>query len=89
MAHKLRLEFPDGVYYVISRDNYRADVFAAEKTKAPFEVCLFHACVRPNMGLHAHAVTHSDHRVPAATAQSDLVAEMQWLQATCVRKRNG
>jgi REP element-mobilizing transposase RayT len=41
MARKLRLEYPGAVYHVINRGNYRRDVFAAEKTKAAFERCLF------------------------------------------------
>ena len=33
MARKLRLEFPGACYHVISRGNYRADVFATEGAK--------------------------------------------------------
>ena len=37
MARKMRLEYPGAVYHVISRGNYRADVFAEVATKAAFE----------------------------------------------------
>ena len=40
MPRKLRLEFEAAVYHVISRGNYRADVFAHESTKAAFLKCL-------------------------------------------------
>jgi hypothetical protein len=29
MARKLRLEFPGAIYHVISRGNYRQDIFGA------------------------------------------------------------
>ena len=38
MPRKLRLEFEGAVYHVISRGNYRADVFGHESTKSGGEI---------------------------------------------------
>ncbi len=53
MARRLRVEFEDAHYHVISRGNYRAHIFANKKTKAAFQACLFEACVRAGWVLHA------------------------------------
>jgi REP element-mobilizing transposase RayT len=37
MARKLRLEYAGAVYHVISRGNYRADIFRTEGAKGAFE----------------------------------------------------
>ena len=44
VARNLRLEYAEAVYHVISRGNYRADVFAQEATKVAFLKCLGEAC---------------------------------------------
>jgi putative transposase len=40
MPRRLRLESEAGVYHVINRGNYRADVFRTDKTKAAFLKCV-------------------------------------------------
>ena len=50
MARKLRLEAEDGIYHVLNRGNYRADVFRSDKTKAAFLQCLGEACETPERG---------------------------------------
>jgi REP element-mobilizing transposase RayT len=88
MARKLRLEFPGAVYHVINRGNYRRDVFAAEKTKAAFERCLFQACERSGWLLHAYVVMRNHYHLALETPKGNLVIGMQWLEATFANRFN-
>ena len=36
MARPLRMESEDGVYHVLNRGNYRADIFRSAKARAAF-----------------------------------------------------
>ncbi|MDP1579515.1 MAG: transposase [Candidatus Didemnitutus sp.] len=88
MARKLRLEFPGACYHVINRGNYRAQVFATEKTRAAFEACVFEACEKSGWLLHAFVVMNNHYHLALETPQGNLVAGMQWLQATFANRFN-
>jgi putative transposase len=82
MARKLRLEYEGAVYHVISRGNYRADVFGTEKTKAAFLKCLEEASVKSGWRVHAWCVMSNHYHLCFTTPQPNLVEGMRWLQAT-------
>lgn len=88
MARKLRLEFPGACYHVINRGNYRADVFRTEKTKAAFEACLFEACQKSGWVLHGFVIMRNHYHLALETPHGNLVAGMQWLQATFANRFN-
>ena len=88
MARKLRLEFPGAVYHVINRGNYRRDVFAAAKTRAAFEECLFQACERSGWVLHTYVVMRNHYHLAVETPKGNLVIGMQWLEATFANRFN-
>jgi len=88
MARKLRLEFPGAIYHVINRGNYRADVFAGEKAKAAFETCLWEACAKAHWVLHAYVIMSNHYHLALETPEGNLVAGMQWLQATFANRFN-
>jgi len=88
MARKLRLEFPGACYHVLNRGNYRADLFKTEKTKAAFEACLFEACAKSGWVLHAFVIMRNHYHLALETPQGNLVAGMQWLQATFANRFN-
>ena len=88
MARKLRLEFPGAIYHVINRGNYRADLFQTAKTKAAFEACLFEACAKSGWVLHAFVIMRNHYHLAVETPQGNLVAGMQWLQATFANRFN-
>jgi REP element-mobilizing transposase RayT len=88
MARKLRLEYPGACYHVINRGNYRADVFRTERTKAAFEACLFEACVKSGWRLHAFVIMRNHYHLALETPRGNLVAGMQWLQATFAGRFN-
>jgi REP element-mobilizing transposase RayT len=82
MARKLRLEFPGAIYHVINRGNYRADIFASDKTKGAFEDCLFQACQKSGWILHAFVLMRNHFHLGLETPEGNLVPGMQWLQGT-------
>jgi REP element-mobilizing transposase RayT len=88
MARKLRLEFPGACYHVLNRGNYRAQVFGDEKTRAAFEECLFEACQKSNWLLHAFVIMSNHYHLAIETPDGNLVAGMQWLQATFANRFN-
>lgn len=88
MPRKLRLEFPGACYHVINRGNYRVDVFKADRTKAAFEACLFEACAKSGWLLHAFVIMRNHFHLAVETPDGNLVAGMQWLQATFANRFN-
>jgi len=88
MPRKLRLEFAGACYHVINRGNYRADIFQTEGARAAFESCLFEACEKSNWVLHAFVVMSNHYHLALETPDANLVAGMQWLQATYANRFN-
>lgn len=88
MARKLRLEFPGAIYHVINRGNYRADIFRTAGARAAFESCLFEACTKSDWVLHAFVVMSNHYHLALETPEGNLVAGMQWLQATFANRFN-
>jgi len=88
MARKLRLEFPGACYHVINRGNYRSDLFTTEGAKMAFEACLFEVCAKSNWRLHAYVLMSNHYHLALETPEGNLVAGMQWLQATFANRFN-
>ena len=88
MARKLRLEFPGACYHVINRGNYCTDIFPTDRPKAAFEACLFEACTKSGWLLHAFVVMRNHYHLALETPEGNLVAGMQWLQATFANRFN-
>ena len=82
MARKLRLESEGGVYHVLNRGNYRADLFRGEKTKAAFLKCLAEACAKTGWRVHAWCLMSNHYHLAVETPQANLVEGMRWLQGT-------
>ncbi|MBL9213854.1 MAG: transposase [Opitutaceae bacterium] len=47
------MESEAGVYHVLNRSNYRADIFRSEQAKAAFLKCLAEACAKTGWEVHA------------------------------------
>ena len=82
MPRKTRIEYEGAVYHVISRGNYRADVFGKETTRAAFLRCLDEACAKSGWRVHAWCVMSNHYHLCVETPSPNLVAGMKWLQAT-------
>ena len=88
MPRKLRLEFPGAIYHVINRGNYRSWIFQHAKTRAAFQTTLFQACERSAWRLHAFVIMSNHFHLALETPLGNLVAGMQWLQATFASRFN-
>jgi len=73
---------------VINRGNYRADIFKTERAKAAFECCLFEVCTKSGWILHAFVLMRNHYHLALETPEGNLVAGMQWLQATFANRFN-
>ncbi len=82
MARKLRVEYEGAIYHVISRGNYRADVFRSDKTKEAFLACLDEACTKAGWLVHAWCVMSNHYHLCLETPAANLVDGMRWLQCT-------
>ena len=82
MARKLRLEYAGAIYHIISRGNYRADVFGQDRTKAAFLDCLDEASGKAGWRVHAWCVMSNHYHLCLETPEPNLVDGMRWLQAT-------
>jgi len=81
MARKPRLEFAGARYHVISRGNYRKDVFEGRAAEA-FEKALFEACEKCQWRLHAYVIMSNHYHLALETPEANLVEGMRWLQGT-------
>lgn len=88
MPRKLRLEFPGAIYHVINRGNYRSHVFATDGARHAFEQCLFEVCGKSGWVLHAYVIMGNHFHLAIDTPDGNLVAGMQWLQATFASRFN-
>jgi len=88
MARPLRMEFEDGIYHVINRGNYRANLFASDRTKGAFLKCLGEACEKTGWRIHAWCVMSNHYHLAIETPQANLVDGMSWLQGTFATRFN-
>lgn len=64
MARKLRLEFAGACYHVISRGNYRRDLFTRKGAAESFQRCLFETAQRFGWRLHAFVIMSNHFHLP-------------------------
>ena len=81
MARKPRLEFAGAIYHVISRGNYRKELFEGG-TAGAFEKTLFEACTKCGWLLHAYVIMSNHYHLAMETPEANLVEGMRWLQGT-------
>jgi REP element-mobilizing transposase RayT len=82
MARKQRLESSDGLYHVINRGNYRADVFGTEGAKQSFAKTLEEACEKFDWGLSAYCLMSDHYHLCLATPSGNLSVGMRWLHSS-------
>lgn len=82
MARKLRIEYPDAIYHVLNRGNYRRDLFQGAGEARAFQATLAEATARYGWRLHAYAVMRNHYHLAVETPEPNLSAGMHWLQST-------
>ncbi len=88
MAGKRRLESSDGLYHVINRGNYRADIFGTEGAKKSFVKTLGEACEKFDWELSAYCLMSNHYYLCLGTPLGNLSVGMRWLQATFAMRFN-
>ena len=88
MARKRRLESSDGLYHVINRGNYRADIFETEGAKQSFVKALEEACGKFDWELSAYCLMSNHYHLCLGTPLGNLSVGMRWLQATFAMRFN-
>ncbi|MGJ8638520.1 MAG: transposase [Opitutaceae bacterium] len=88
MPRKQRIQFPGAVYHVISRGNYRKELFLSENTGKAFERALFETVERCGWKLHAYVIMSNHYHLAVETPEPNLVDGMKWLQSTFATRFN-
>lgn len=88
MPRKQRIEYAGAVYHVISRGNYRKELFLKEQSGLSFEKTLFEAVERCNWRLHAYVIMGNHYHLALETPEPNLVDGMRWLQSTFATRFN-
>ena len=88
MPRKQRIEFPGATYHIISRGNYRKNLFTDEETINSFETSIFQTVERCGWTLHAYVIMRNHYHLAVHTPDANLVAGMKWLQSTFATRFN-
>lgn len=88
MPRKQRIEFAGAVYHIISRGNYRKDLFVDPKTVEAFEKAIFEVTERCGWKLYAYVIMSNHYHLALETPEANLVAGMKWLQGTFATRFN-
>jgi len=88
MPRKQRIEYPGAIYHVISRGNYRKELFLKANTGEAFERCLFEVVERCGWKLHAYVIMSNHFHLVVETPEPNLVVGMKWLQSTFATRFN-
>jgi putative transposase len=82
------MEYPGAVYHVISRGNYRKDLFTVGKSGNAFEKALFEVVERCDWKLHGYVIMSNHYHLAVEIRQPNLVDGMRWLQSTFANRFN-
>jgi REP element-mobilizing transposase RayT len=88
MPRKQRIEYPGAVYHIISRGNYRKDLFSHDKTAEAFERTIFEAAKRCGWRLFAYVIMSNHYHLAIQTPDPNMVEGMRWLQSTFATRFN-
>lgn len=88
MPRKQRIEYPGAVYHIISRGNYRKDLFTHAKTAEAFERTIFEAAERCGWKLYAYVIMSNHYHLAIETPEPNMVEGMRWLQSTFATRFN-
>ena len=72
MARKRRIEYPGAVYHVISRGNYRKELFLEKRSGVRFEETLFEAISSYGWVVYAYVIM-SNHRMHVHYLHLDIL----------------
>ena len=88
MPRKQRVEYADATYHIISRGNYRKDLFTVGESGESFEKALLETVKRCGWEIYAYVIMSNHYHLAVRTPEPNLVAGMKWLQSTFATRFN-
>lgn len=88
MPRKRRIEFPGALYHVLSRGNYRKELFLEEGSGERFEETLMEAVDRCGWRVFSYVIMSNHFHLALETPEPNLVTGMKWLQGTFATRFN-
>src|SRR5688572_4948573 len=88
MARKLRLQYPDAIYHVMSRGDRREPIFKDDKDRDLFLSTLREACGKTGWQVHALCLMPNHFHMVVETPRGNLVAGMKWFLGTYTGRFN-
>ncbi|MGJ8641569.1 MAG: transposase, partial [Opitutaceae bacterium] len=79
-----RIEYPGAVYHIISRGNYRKNLFVHDKTGEAFERTIFEAAERCGWKLYAYVIMSNHYHLAIETPEPNLVQVRKWGQTQII-----
>jgi len=88
MARKLRIQYADAIYHVMSRGDRRQAIFADDPDRHRFVETLTQACQKTGWQVHAYCLMENHFHLVVETPQPNLVSGMKWLLGTYTSRYN-
>ncbi len=82
MARKPRIQYPGAIYHILSRGNYRKDLFSVTQSGVEFEKALFEACESCGWRLHAYVIMSNHYHLALETPKGNLAKRKKILTRT-------
>jgi REP element-mobilizing transposase RayT len=79
MPRKPRIEYPGGIYHVMSRANGRGNIYESDVDRQDFIKTLAEACEKTGFQVHAYCLMRNHFHLVVETPNANLVAGMRWL----------
>ena len=88
MPRPLRVEYPGGIYHLMSRGDHGESIFRDDADRRTFMSTLGEACAKTGWQVHAWCLMGNHFHLVAETPRPDLVAGMKWLLGTYTGRFN-
>lgn len=88
MARRLRIQFQDAIYHVMSRGDRRESIFLDDRDRSTFLKTLEQTCRKTDWRIHAFTLMPNHFHLVPETPKANLAAGMKWLLGTYTSRFN-
>ena len=88
MPRKLRLEYEDAIYHLMSRGDRREDIFLEDGDRRLFLQTLGETCKKTDWRVHAYCLMRNHFHLVVETPKANLCAGMRWFLGTYTTRFN-
>ncbi len=89
MARKLRIQYPNAIYHVMSRGDHSEEIFRDDTDRHRFLSTLGECCQKTGWQVHSFCLMSNHFHFVIETPNANLVAGMKWLLGTYTKRYNG